>query len=174
MGKDTNTLNIYQEHFSEAFIREWNRKRYCRACGSPLRYDSLGEYRCMTCGRSELDDYGKVRKFLDENGSAPAKVIEAQTGVPAVIINELLAKGKIQIAGDKESYVKCSSCGAPIKFGRICAACAAKQADGMKSLYASGVVGDAMPQWGGETAPEQTKQEKAKPRMYTWVKGHDR
>lgn len=172
--ENNNTIDFVMEEFSEEFIREWNRKRYCKRCGSPLRDGALGEYRCMNCGRSELNDYGKVRKYLDENGSASARMIEAATGVPVIVINELLEKGKIQIVSNDVSYLKCRVCGAPLKFGKLCPACAAKRSDGLKDVYSRGYIGEGIPEKKvvKETSASEST-ERARPRMHTWVKKRD-
>ena len=163
---DNYTINPSLEHFSDEFIREWNRKRYCTRCGSTLRYDALGEYRCMSCGAKELNDYGKIRKFLDENGPSPARMIESATGVPGVIINELLERGKIEVSSDDVSFLHCSICGTPIKSGRICASCASKQVDGLKGVYAKEYIGDALPEKKKEPDTSD-KTKRRRPEMYT-------
>ena len=128
-----------------------------------MRYDSLGEYYCSVCGRRELNDYGKVRKFLDENGSSPAPVIEAATGVPLIVINELLDIGKVQIPNGAAEFLKCQQCGRNITFGRICPNCAQNMSAGLKGAFQDGV---------GELAPRQQSRPKPvakekRPRMYT-------
>ena len=105
-----------------AFIS--SRKRKCSNCGNVLDYVALGEYVCSFCGNKELDDYGIIRKFLDEHGPASASVIETSTGVPRAIINQYLKKGRLEITDGSPVFLKCERCGKNIKFGRICAACA--------------------------------------------------
>lgn len=171
MDETDKKLDLIAENFSEGFMRAWNRKHYCVRCGSVMRYDALGEYRCMQCGKSELDDYGKIRAFLEEHGSASAAAIEASTGVPKIIINELLERGKIKVAGKKGSHLKCAICGTEIQYGKICPACAAKQTSDLKGIYASGFVGEASTTENKRiTGSNVSATNRPKPRMHTWVK----
>ncbi len=163
MAQD-NGIDIYSGGFSDEFIHEWNRKRYCKRCGSPLQYDALGEYQCRNCGRKELDDYGKVRAYLDENGSSPARIIEDETGVPGIIIRELLEHGKIEVSGD-ESFLKCQICGRPIRSGRICTSCASGNINGLKGAFSRSHVGEEVIK--KEERQSAKGKTKPKPKMYT-------
>ena len=162
------TLDFAKEHFSEGFMREWNRKRFCMRCGSVLRYDSLGEYRCMNCGRTELDDYGKVRQYLEENGPSPLRMIAAGTDVPSIIIEELLEMGKIEVAENDRSFLQCSVCGKPIKSGKICSSCASKQINDLRNAYARCFVGEEVQE--KKEKPKSKKKSVRKPQMYTRMK----
>lgn len=162
MDTKDNSWSLKTDGFSEEALRVMNRKRFCPRCGRELKYDALGEYYCPVCGHKELNDYGKVRKFLDENGSSPAPVIEAATGVPMVVINELLDIGKVQIPNGSSDFLKCQQCGRNIKFGRICPDCAQNMTAGLKGAFKDSV---------GELAPRQNRPKSVtaerKPRMYT-------
>ena len=100
------------------------RKRKCKKCGMVMDYLALGEYRCPSCRIVELDDYGIVRHYLDEHGSATASMIEAETGVRREIIDDYLRKGRLEITENSAVFLKCERCGKDIKFGRVCASCA--------------------------------------------------
>ena len=89
-----------------------------------MKYLALGEYKCPECGNEEMDDYGKIRNYLDEHGPASATAIEAAIGVRRSVINSYLRKGRLEITDGSPVFIKCERCGKSIKFGRICAACA--------------------------------------------------
>ncbi len=100
------------------------RRRKCSQCGTIMNYLALGEYKCPSCGNEELDDYGIIRKYLDEHGPSSSAAIEAATGVRRMVINEYLRKGRLEITDGSPVFIRCERCGKSIKFGRICAACA--------------------------------------------------
>lgn len=100
------------------------RRRKCSKCGTVMNYLALGEYKCPSCGNEEMDDYGKIRKYLDEHGPSSSAAIEAATGVRRSVINNYLRKGRLEITDGSPVFLQCERCGKSIKFGRICAACA--------------------------------------------------
>ena len=53
----------------------------CECCNGKMVYVHGGMYRCEKCGNEDLDDFGKVKTFLDANGLASAFVISVATGV---------------------------------------------------------------------------------------------
>ncbi len=101
-----------------------NTPRICENCGGGFDYNGAGEYVCKKCGRIEYDDYGKVRKFVEENGPAPYHVVKKATGVEGRLVREYL---------DTPSSVRkfdmiCQGCGCKIAAGKYCASCAASKA----------------------------------------------
>ena len=117
-------------------------KRRCSNCGQVMQYRSLGEYRCPFCGNEELDDYGKIRQYLDEHGPTPGTVIEQETGVRLSVINSYLRRGKLEINDNSPIFIRCEICGKDIKFGRVCAACAKNKVSKMRDPYAKEEIGD--------------------------------
>ena len=101
----------------------------CEKCGEKLKYEGGGEYRCFRCKTGCYDDFGKVRKYLYENGPAPAPVVVEATGVSSNIVIELLKEGRIELVNDSKFFLACERCGCAIRFGRICPDCAKKDAD---------------------------------------------
>lgn len=83
-----------------------NNYKFCKKCGSKNEYKSMGEYECPSCGLIEIDDYGKVRRFLEKNGPSPAVEISAGTGVPVDVITSLLRDGRVEIVRSSKSYIK--------------------------------------------------------------------
>ena len=53
----------------------------CDKCGGRCKYKAQGIYECVECRNTMMDDYGKVRVYLEENGRQPAVVIAEETGV---------------------------------------------------------------------------------------------
>lgn len=100
------------------------RRRKCSKCGTVMNYLALGEYKCPSCGNEELDDYGRIRQYLDEHGPTSSAAIAAATGVRRSVINQYLRKGRLEITDGSPVFLQCERCGKNIKFGRICAACA--------------------------------------------------
>ena len=89
---------------------KYERAKICPKCGELMRY-AFGEvFKCDHCGQEELTSFGKVRKYIEENGPSNASNISRGTGVP----------------DGSDSYIKCEDCGADIRYGRYCPACAAK------------------------------------------------
>lgn len=115
--------------------REWIRKLLgkrpvaCEICGEKIIYLGGGEYECMTCGHTFLDDFGKVRKFLYENGPAKKEVISQNTGVSEEIIMQFLREGRIEAIEAAGNRLRCDRCGCVIRKGRICADCAKKDVE---------------------------------------------
>ncbi|MBQ9631478.1 MAG: hypothetical protein IJV04_00970 [Lachnospiraceae bacterium] len=101
-----------------------NQRRRCSKCHTLMKYLSLGEFKCPACGNEELDDYGRIRKYLDDHGNATSLDIENATGVRRAVINEYLKKGRLEITDGSSVFLKCEKCGKNIKFGRVCPACA--------------------------------------------------
>lgn len=66
----------------------------CAICGGMLEYLGIGEYRCAECGEETLDDYGKVREFLEEHAIAPVFEIARETGVSRDKVKMILKRGE--------------------------------------------------------------------------------
>ncbi len=134
-----------------------NQKRICPKCGTPLKYMAMGDFECPSCGHMEQDDYGKVRSYLDEHGPTPAAIIEDDTGVPRIIIEDFLRKGRLEINENSPVFLKCELCGKDIKYGRICPACAKNKVSRMRGYLVDEV--------GEEAVVEEKKKSGGK--MYT-------
>ena len=96
-----------------------NIPRICSKCSGPFEYMGAGEYKCKNCGNIEYDDYGKVRKFVDEHGPAPYHVVKKATGVNGKLVREYLDTPSSKVSFDR----KCSRCGCRIATGRLCSSC---------------------------------------------------
>mgnify|MGYP002869886836 CR=1 FL=1 len=95
----------------------------CRECGSKIRYIGGGQYRCIKCGRTYLDDYGKVREYLYAHGRASTADIEEATGVKNEFIVECLKEGRFEMVSKSAFVLNCERCGRPINTGKLCKSC---------------------------------------------------
>ncbi len=96
----------------------------CDHCGSKLLENiTMGTYRCHQCGKDSYDDFQTIRNYLDVVGTAPAAVIERNTGVPKRIIEYFFRDEYLEIPKNSPVRVPCQRCGAPIRTGTLCDSC---------------------------------------------------
>lgn len=115
----------------EAIIIE-HKPTACSNCGNKIYYLDGGQYQCRTCGNIMLDDFGKIKKFIEENGPSPSPVITANTGVHPDIIDRFLRKGRVEIPEGSKYYIKCERCGCSLRFGRYCEQCVKETVQDLK------------------------------------------
>lgn len=111
----------------------------CECCGYEVRYLDGGKYQCILCGHIVLDDFGKVKMYIEQKGPAPAKVIAEATGVDPKVIDQFLKEGRIKLPEESVYYVKCEKCGCNILYGRFCTECIKATAYGLAALLRSDV-----------------------------------
>ena len=111
-----------------------NKPMVCH-CGGKYCHIGGGKYECQKCREIVLDDYGKVKQFLGENGPAQAMVISAATGVSMEIIDYLLKHGSVEIVEGSRYYLQCSKCGCSIRSGRFCVDCAKELTHGIEQVF---------------------------------------
>lgn len=117
-----------------------NKPVECSKCGASLLYKGSGKYICNSCGNVEYDDFGKVKKFIDENGVSTMGVISEATGVSLEKLNLMLRDGKVEIPEGSKYYIKCESCGCSIRYGHFCPDCVRKTANDLnKAFYVAGM-----------------------------------
>ena len=71
----------------------------CERCGARLYFKGSGRYVCPRCHVDYYDDFGVIKKYIDENGPAPAVEIAVETGVTVEVIDMLLEKGRLEMPG---------------------------------------------------------------------------
>ena len=81
-----------------------------------------------------MDDFGKVKKYLEENGPTPTLVLAEATGVKVEIIEIFLRQGRLEIPEGSKYYLKCERCGCSIRFGRYCPSCTQELAGGIQRM----------------------------------------
>ncbi len=114
----------------------------CSKCKGRIRYIGGGYYECFDCGNLEVDDFGKVKDYIDENGSAPAIIISENTGVPVDIINVMLRQGRLEIPEGSPVYIECEGCGCSIRFGRFCPDCIRARTNNLQGAFFNPDVGE--------------------------------
>ena len=98
----------------------------CSECEGKLKYRGLGQYVCEDCGHVEMDDYGKVRAYLEEHPGAMQRDVSIATGVPTARIRQLLLDERIEISAASGIFLNCEMCGAPLRSGVRCKECEQK------------------------------------------------
>lgn len=98
----------------------------CGECGAEMKYAGLGEYRCPECGFSVLNDYGRVRAYLEGHPGATQSEVAKATGVPPTRIRQLLLDERIEISANSQVFLHCEMCGAVIRSGVRCQKCEEK------------------------------------------------
>ena len=102
----------------------------CEKCGSRLVYKYSGIYECEGCHIEVYDDFGRVKKYIEDHGPSSANEISMNTGVDLSTINKFLRLGRVEIPEGSGFYISCNICGAPIRYGKYCMECAVKSANG--------------------------------------------
>ena len=72
------------------------RPTLCSKCGSYVTFAGRGKYKCTRCDNIEYDDFGKIYKYLQENGSCSPKQISDATGVPMMRVIQLVQDGSLE------------------------------------------------------------------------------
>ena len=95
----------------------------CRECSGVMRYQGAGVYKCDDCGHEEMDDYGKVRAFLEKHGPSNVFEIAAGTDLSRTTIVNLLKDGRLEVCKASSSHLVCKRCGMAIRAGEYCFRC---------------------------------------------------
>lgn len=109
--------------FGNVVEDQYHTPRVCKKCGGVMIFKGVGEYRCEDCGEEDYDDYGKVRRYIEENRGATAAQAETATGVSQRSIRQMLKEGRLEVAPNSKVALRCEACGKSIRFGRFCPAC---------------------------------------------------
>lgn len=107
----------------------------CPRCKGKLFYIGSGRYKCERCENEVMDDFGKVKEFLEENGPSSAVEIAESTGVRVDVIEFFLKKGRLEIIENSQFYLQCEKCGCAIRYGRYCPQCAKSLLGGIKAVF---------------------------------------
>lgn len=115
---------------------------HCKNCGGKLEYKGSGRYKCQICGTIKLDNFGKVREYIEENGPASAMEISMATGISVTQIGEYLRKGRLEVPENSNVFIHCERCGCDIRYGRFCPECARELANDVKRAFLAEDVGE--------------------------------
>ena len=95
----------------------------CSECSGVMRYRGAGIYVCEDCKHEEMDDYGKVRAFLEKRGPSNVFEISAGTGLSRGAVTRLLKDGRLEVSKSSSVSLVCSRCGLAIRYGEYCSRC---------------------------------------------------
>jgi len=108
----------------------------CELCRSRLQYVGGGRYRCTFCRTEVMDDFGKIKQYLEDNGPTPQAIISKSTGIGMDKIESYLKQGMVEISNGGSCYLKCEKCGCEIRYGKYCPECAKDDIkSGVKTSY---------------------------------------
>lgn len=105
-------------------VNNYNRPYVCNVCGGMMIFKGVGEYECESCHDLEYDDYGKARNYIEMHPGANSSQIAEHTGVSQKSIRHMLKEGRLEIAPDSKTFMKCEICGKDIRSGMMCDSCA--------------------------------------------------
>ncbi len=111
-----------------------NKPVQCAKCGGKMYYVHSGRYQCQNCGYEELDDFGRIKEYLEEHGPTSALILSEATGVSIQLIDLFLKQGRIEIPEGSKYYVQCERCGCSIRYGRYCPDCVQELAGAVRML----------------------------------------
>ena len=112
-----------------------NKPTHCELCGEKVYYLDSGKYQCRNCEHIMMDDFGKVKTYIEEHGPSPAMEIECATGVRQEVIDMFLRKGRVEIPEGSKYYIKCERCHCSIRYGRFCPECMRETAQGINAIF---------------------------------------
>lgn len=99
--------------------------RACEKCSGNMRFKGSGRYECEDCGHEYYTAFGKVKKYLAENGPQNAFTISEATGVSRTKIYDFIREGRVEVTENAVTTEKfCMSCGVALQFGIYCPQCA--------------------------------------------------
>ena len=96
----------------------------CEKCSGIMRYRGSGAYMCEDCESIVLDDFGKVKNFLEKRGPSNIMEIAYATGLERSTVAKMLMDGRIQVVQSSMESKTCLNCGIPIAHGKYCSNCA--------------------------------------------------
>lgn len=122
----------------------------CKGCGGIMRYEYAGLYKCEDCGKRQLDTFGKVKLYIEENGPTPALIIAESIGVNVAEVNNFLREGRLEIPEGADHYIPCEKCGCDIRYGRFCPDCVKSLSGDLRKAFFMSGAGEKPKKSGGE------------------------
>ncbi|BBF41942.1 flagellar protein [Lachnospiraceae bacterium KM106-2] len=119
-----------------------DKKLFCKKCGAPMEYKYAGIYGCTECEYTFMDDFGKVKNYINLHGPTSGAIISDATGVSLEKINGFLRKGRVEIPEGSEFYIKCERCGTDIRYGRFCPECVRELAGKITVAFTADEIGE--------------------------------
>ncbi|MCQ2080995.1 MAG: hypothetical protein MJZ11_05010 [Lachnospiraceae bacterium] len=75
----------------------YHRPTKCEKCGGRYIKHIRGIYKCEKCGNEAMDDYGKVRAFVEANPGTNVTEVVKGTGVSRNTVNQMIEDGKFDL-----------------------------------------------------------------------------
>lgn len=82
-------------------IRVPDKLDICPHCGDKYEYVGLGQYKCIGCGNINYDAYGRVRNYIDNNGTCSPSELMKKANVSRADIKALIDRGSLEIIAGK-------------------------------------------------------------------------
>lgn len=98
--------------------------RVCARCGKMFCYTGMGHSICDQCKKEDEADFNLVKDYIYDHPSAAIMEVSKETGVRVNRIKAYLRDGKLMITDASPIFLNCESCGASIRYGRMCRECA--------------------------------------------------
>lgn len=105
----------------------------CARCGKVFNYVA-GAPLCSLCKEEDEKDYKRVKEYLYDHHGATITEVSIALDISVKKLKRFLREGRIEIIEGMNLLLECESCGAPIKSGQYCDACAKELADGFKAV----------------------------------------
>ncbi|MCR4909248.1 MAG: hypothetical protein K5985_10505 [Lachnospiraceae bacterium] len=121
-------------------LLEGEKPKRCEDCGGDLKPVRDGQFVCENCGKEHFNTFGRVRRFIEENGPSSPEELCGKTGADMELIRYYLKKSRLELTDNSLVFLKCEICGANIKSGTICPKCAARK--DIAGYYKGGDTGD--------------------------------
>ena len=107
----------------------------CDKCKGKIYYVEKGQYLCKACGHITLDDFSKIRNFLEEKSDVIAQMLAEKIGVNSQSVEYLIHKAVMDIPMENTEGAKCERCGCSISSGRFCSLCTRELAGGIRTVF---------------------------------------
>ena len=124
----------------------------CKRCKRIFNYYGIGHMYCPSCLAIDNEIFERIKKYLYEHGTATTEELSAATNVSIPQIEVYLREGRLEIPANSNIFIKCELCGAKLRSGRYCPACASKLSHTFTSSYTydQNEVGEAAPSQSGK------------------------
>lgn len=107
----------------------------CQKCQGKMEIIGSGKFRCKECGNEYMDDFGKVKEYIEEHGPSSIVEVADATGVKHRVIEDLLRKGRVEIPEGSPVFLHCEKCNCEIRYGRFCTECVNSLKHELKGVY---------------------------------------
>lgn len=105
----------------------------CKGCSRLFNYIA-GPHLCPNCREKLEEKFQEVKAYINDHKGVSIQTVSEECDVDNNQIKQWLREGRLEITEDSAIFINCESCGAPIKSGRFCNACAYKMQSGFNSI----------------------------------------